>query len=460
MNPTALAHPPRYCSTDCESWKPSPSRNPCRLLPRSRTHWICTRTACTESWRNWSRLATCNAIARAAGFGVQINNCPHTSYPAASTSSNNEPLLARLLLRQTPFSFVAVAAATARSVVSRSPRATVAPAHHELVTALRRAFDSAAGRMSILACNDAWQPPLVFVAVQDGVQVLLVPSDSGESTFDTVADTRAYWRQITRFHASMFQCYVVCVNRLGGEAGIHYWGGSHVVGPWGAGGPGSGAGVMTMPQSEDRPQGRPEGPDREKAVDRRTGRSAARARIEHQASWVDQQVRVAMAKGEFDNLPGAGKPIRDLGGEHDLDWWVQEADRARADHRRAPAGARAAQGGRRARRRTRPGERREGGPRAARGLQPAGRRGSPAATRWRPGDHEDPRCGRRGVRLAAASYDATLSERPDHVSPGRLPTCRPCRPARVPPRSTPQPVPSPTCAARSAPAGTTGRPRR
>ena len=58
-----------------------------------------------------------------------------------------------------------------------------------------------------------------------------------------------------------------------------------------------------MPQSEDRPQGRPEGPDREEAVDRRTGRSAARARIEHQASWVDQQVRVAMAKGEFDNLP-------------------------------------------------------------------------------------------------------------------------------------------------------------
>ena len=58
--------------------------------------------------------------------------------------------------------------------------------------------------------------------------------------------------------------------------------------------------------------------------DKRTGRSAARTRIEHQASWVDQQVRVAMAKGEFDNLPGAGKPIRDLGGEHDPDWWVRK----------------------------------------------------------------------------------------------------------------------------------------
>ena len=81
---------------------------------------------------------------------------------------------------------------------------------------------------------------------------------------------------------------------------------------------------MTMSQSEDWPRGRPEGPDREKAIDKRTGRSAARARIEHQASWVDQQVRVAMAKGEFDNLPGVGKPIRDLGGTHDPDWWVKK----------------------------------------------------------------------------------------------------------------------------------------
>lgn len=26
---------------------------------------------------------------------------------------------------------------------------------------------------------------------------------------------------------------MVFVNRVGGEAGIHYWGGSHVVDPWG-----------------------------------------------------------------------------------------------------------------------------------------------------------------------------------------------------------------------------------
>ncbi|MCR6033164.1 DUF1992 domain-containing protein [Nocardioides sp. zg-579] len=56
---------------------------------------------------------------------------------------------------------------------------------------------------------------------------------------------------------------------------------------------------------------------------KRSGESAAHARIANQASWVDQQVRVAMAKGEFDDLPGAGKPIADLGTEHYPDWWIK-----------------------------------------------------------------------------------------------------------------------------------------
>jgi hypothetical protein len=30
-----------------------------------------------------------------------------------------------------------------------------------------------------------------------------------------------------------------------------------------------------------------------------------------------------MERGEFDDLPGAGKPIRDLGSTHDPDWWVK-----------------------------------------------------------------------------------------------------------------------------------------
>ncbi len=65
----------------------------------------------------------------------------------------------------------------------------------------------------------------------------------------------------------------------------------------------------------------PDAPDRPPS--REAERAAARARIEQQQTWVDIQVRRAMERGDFDNLPGAGKPIEGLGAEHDPDWWVK-----------------------------------------------------------------------------------------------------------------------------------------
>ncbi len=46
-------------------------------------------------------------------------------------------------------------------------------------------------------------------------------------------------------------------------------------------------------------------------------------RVKHQTKWVDHQVRQAMERGDFDDLPGAGRPIRGLDGTHDPDWWVK-----------------------------------------------------------------------------------------------------------------------------------------
>jgi hypothetical protein len=39
-------------------------------------------------------------------------------------------------------------------------------------------------------------------------------------------------------------------------------------------------------------------------------------------SWVDRQVREAIERGEFDNLPGLGKPIPNLG-DQDENWWIK-----------------------------------------------------------------------------------------------------------------------------------------
>jgi len=97
-----------------------------------------------------------------------------------------------------------------------------------------RAFDTRHGRLATLICNDAWQPHLAFLAVQDGARVLLVPTNSASSRRPDLYHSGTYWRDITVFYARMYQCYVVFCNRVGDEGvNLHFWGGSHIVDPWG-----------------------------------------------------------------------------------------------------------------------------------------------------------------------------------------------------------------------------------
>lgn len=63
-------------------------------------------------------------------------------------------------------------------------------------------------------------------------------------------------------------------------------------------------------------------PDHRTARDHRSGSPAA-ARIAQQQTWVDLQVDQAIARGDFDDLPGRGKPIEGLGERHDPDWWLK-----------------------------------------------------------------------------------------------------------------------------------------
>ena len=51
--------------------------------------------------------------------------------------------------------------------------------------------------------------------------------------------------------------------------------------------------------------------------------NAASMRMEQQTLWVDFQVRKAMERGEFDDLPGAGKPLK-LDETHDPNWWLRK----------------------------------------------------------------------------------------------------------------------------------------
>ncbi len=88
-------------------------------------------------------------------------------------------------------------------------------------------------RMAVLLCNDAWQPQLAFLATQGGAHVLIVPTASAQSRFPEHYDSHEYWHDITHFYGRMFELFVVFVNRVGTEGPLRFWGGSHVIDPWG-----------------------------------------------------------------------------------------------------------------------------------------------------------------------------------------------------------------------------------
>lgn len=41
------------------------------------------------------------------------------------------------------------------------------------------------------------------------------------------------------------------------------------------------------------------------------------------AAYIETAIQQAIRRGEFDNLPGAGKPLPGLNGRHDPDWWIR-----------------------------------------------------------------------------------------------------------------------------------------
>src|SRR5215213_2625647 len=77
-----------------------------------------------------------------------------------------------------------------------------------------------------------------------------------------------------------------------------------------------------MSENEDWAADEVEGPDRSEARDPRTGERSTAARMREQARWVDLQVQKAIQRGEFDDLPGKGKPLPPL--DDDPNWWLKK----------------------------------------------------------------------------------------------------------------------------------------
>jgi hypothetical protein len=41
-------------------------------------------------------------------------------------------------------------------------------------------------------------------------------------------------------------------------------------------------------------------------------------------TWIDKQIRESMDRGEFDDLPGKGKPLPDIDTPRDEMWWIRK----------------------------------------------------------------------------------------------------------------------------------------
>ncbi|MDN3444756.1 DUF1992 domain-containing protein [Microbacterium sp. APC 3901] len=57
--------------------------------------------------------------------------------------------------------------------------------------------------------------------------------------------------------------------------------------------------------------------------DAESGTAPGIAAASDRAAFIETAIQVAIRRGDFDDLPGAGKPLEGLGTHHDPDWWIR-----------------------------------------------------------------------------------------------------------------------------------------
>lgn len=57
--------------------------------------------------------------------------------------------------------------------------------------------------------------------------------------------------------------------------------------------------------------------------DAESGTAPGIAAATDRAAFIETAIQVAIRRGDFDDLPGAGKPLEGLGAHHDPDWWIR-----------------------------------------------------------------------------------------------------------------------------------------
>ncbi|MFQ5700583.1 MAG: nitrilase-related carbon-nitrogen hydrolase [Acidobacteriota bacterium] len=98
-----------------------------------------------------------------------------------------------------------------------------------------RTFDAPWGRTGILICEDFWHLSSSYLLAQEGMEVLLVMSNSPTKDLGARKETSpgASWVILGQVVARFLTCFVLYVNRTGYEDGWNFCGGSFGVDPAG-----------------------------------------------------------------------------------------------------------------------------------------------------------------------------------------------------------------------------------
>lgn len=95
-----------------------------------------------------------------------------------------------------------------------------------------RAFDTRFGRMGILICEDAWHLSAPYLLWQDGAEFLIdIAASPGYGVTSGSLLSKTTVDAFLQTYAELLTTFVVYVNRVGGEDGVTFWGGSLVLAP-------------------------------------------------------------------------------------------------------------------------------------------------------------------------------------------------------------------------------------
>jgi len=97
-------------------------------------------------------------------------------------------------------------------------------------------FDTKYAKIGTLICWDQWYPEAARITALKGAELLVYPTAIGtlpDESGQISEEYRDAWQTVQRSHAIANGCFVACINRVGQEADITFWGQSFVTGPFG-----------------------------------------------------------------------------------------------------------------------------------------------------------------------------------------------------------------------------------